>query len=181
MASSSGGNGGTPDTGKSFDTLYGVNPQMALDVQASAMKGFKKRVDDLLTELEGSEAAPGRVGANRLSRGQLGSADFKEAQFLYDSYATVHDELEKLSKALGAQIEGLGLAVHASRVGYDNLEDDIRARMKAINAEAEKYYDPDRDPYAQGPGGTGPGSGPSSGSGGTDGSGPKATDKDTAL
>ncbi|MFD6434567.1 hypothetical protein [Streptomyces venezuelae] len=146
---------------------------MALDVQASAMKGFKKRVDDLLTELEGSEAAPGRVGADRLSRGQLGSADFKEAQFLYDSYATVHDELEKLSKALGAQIEGLGLAVHASRVGYDNLEDDIRARMRAINAEAEKYYDPDRDPYARGPGGTG--------SDGAAGSGPKATDKDTAL
>ncbi|MEW2389368.1 hypothetical protein AB0933_13525 [Streptomyces venezuelae] len=177
MASSSGGNGGTPDTGKSFDTLYGVNPQMALDVQASAMKGFKKRVDDLLTELEGSEAAPGRVGADRLSRGQLGSADFKEAQFLYDSYATVHDELEKLSKALGAQIEGLGLAVHASRVGYDNLEDDIRARMRAVNAEAEKYYDPDRDPYAQGPGGSGSGSG----SRGGDGSGPKSTDKDTAL
>ncbi|MEU5899119.1 hypothetical protein [Streptomyces venezuelae] len=172
MGSSSGGGGGTPDTGKSFDTLYGVNPQMALDIQASAMKGFKKRVDDLLTELEGSEAAPGRVGADRLSRGQLGSADFKEAQFLYDSYAVVHDELEKLSKALGAQIEGLGLAVHASRVGYDNLEDDIRARMKAINAEAEKYYEPDRDPYVRGPGGSGSGS---------DGSGPKATEKDTAL
>lgn len=175
MASSGGGNGGTPDTDKSFDNLYGVNPQMALDVQASAMKGFKKRVDDLLIELEGSEAAPGRVGADRLSRAQLGSGDFKEAQYLYDSYSIVHDELEKLSKALGTQIEGLGLAVHASRVGYDNLEDDIRARMKAINAEAEKYYDPDRDPYAQGPGG------PRSGSGGADGSGPKATDKDTAL
>jgi hypothetical protein len=172
VASSSGG-GGTPDTGKSFDNLYGVNPQMALDVQASAMKGFKKRVDNLLIELEGSEAAPGKVGADRLSRAHLGSPEFKEAQYLYDSYSTVHDELEKLSKALGAQIEGLGLAVHASRVGYDNLEDDIRARMKAINAEAEKYYDPDRDPYAQGPGG--------SGSGGTDASAPKATGKDTAL
>ncbi|MEU1144687.1 hypothetical protein ACFYO9_00070 [Streptomyces sp. NPDC005863] len=173
MASSSGGGAaGAADTGKSFDSLYGVNPQMALDIQASAMKGFKKRVDNLLLELEGSEAAPGKIGATRLSREQLGSADFKEAQYLYDSYAIVHDELEKLSKALGAQIEGLGLAVHASRVGYDNLEDDIRARMKAVNAEAEKYYDVGRDPYAQGPGGPG-------GTGGE--SGPKTTDKDTAL
>ncbi|MEI5101252.1 hypothetical protein RB200_25270 [Streptomyces sp. PmtG] len=41
------------------------------------------------------------------------------------------------------------LAVHASRVGYDNLEDDIRARMRALNAEAEKYYAVERDPYAR--------------------------------
>ncbi|MFD4635486.1 hypothetical protein ACFVYR_10815 [Streptomyces sp. NPDC058284] len=170
MGSSGGGGGdaGGADTGKSFDGLYGVNPQMALDIQASAMKGFKKRVDNLLAELSGSEAAPGKIGATRLSRAQLGSAEFKEAQYLYDSYMVVHDELEKLSKALGTQIEGLGLAVHASRVGYDNLEDDIRARMKAVNAEAEKYYDVDRDPYAQGLGGAGS-------------TGPKTTDKDTAL
>ncbi|WP_367049313.1 hypothetical protein [Streptomyces sp. Je 1-332] len=125
---------------------------MALDIQAGAMKGFKRRVDNLLSDLEGSPAAPGTVGADRLSRAQLGSGEFKEAQFLYESYEIVHDELEKLSKALGAQIEGLGLAVHASRVGYDNLEDDIRARMKAINAEAEGYYDASRDPYRQGDG-----------------------------
>ncbi|MFI8190286.1 hypothetical protein ACIF8T_16010 [Streptomyces sp. NPDC085946] len=143
-----GGTGGAPDTGRSFDTLSHVNPAMALDIQHSAMKGFKKRVDELLTELEESEAAPGRVGRDRLSRAQLGSADFKEAQFLYDTYAIVHDELENLSKALNAQIEGMGLAVQAARVGYENLDADIRERMKAVNAEAEKYYVADRDPYA---------------------------------
>ncbi|MET7296784.1 hypothetical protein ABZS79_32605 [Streptomyces griseoloalbus] len=144
-----GGTGGVPDTGKAFDTLSGVNPQMALDIQHSAMKSFKKRVDELLRELDESEAAPTRVGQDRLSRAQLGSADFKEAQFLYDSYAIVHDELENLSKALGAQIEGMGLAVHASRVGYENLDSDIKARMKAVNAEAEKYYVVGRDPYVE--------------------------------
>ncbi|MFF5189642.1 hypothetical protein ACFY30_38755 [Streptomyces sp. NPDC000345] len=149
------GNGGgaadsdAPDTGKSFDTLYNVNPQMALDIQHTAMEGFKKRVDELLIELDKSEAAPGKVGQDRLARAQLGSADFKEAQFLYDSYTLVHDELENLSKALSTQIEGMGLAVHASRVGYANLDDDIRARMKEVNAEAEKYYVAERDPYAQ--------------------------------
>ncbi|KUN79390.1 hypothetical protein [Streptomyces griseoruber] len=149
------GNGGgaenrdAPDTGKSFDTLYGVNPQMALDIQHTAMASFKKRVDELLIELDKSEAAPGKVGEDRLSRAQLGSADFKEAQFLYDSYTVVHDELENLSKALSAQIEGMGLAVHASRVGYENLDADIRARMKAVNTQAEKYYVAERDPYAE--------------------------------
>ncbi|MGW2619947.1 hypothetical protein [Streptomyces sp. NPDC001500] len=122
---------------------------MALDIQHNAMKGFKKRVDELLLELDRSEAAPGKVGRDRLTRGQLGSADFKEAQFLYDSYAAVHDELENLSKALSAQIEGMGLAVHASRVGYENLDGDIRARMREVNAQAEKYYVADRDPYVE--------------------------------
>lgn len=144
-----GGTGGAPDTGKAFDTLSGVNPAMALDIQHSAMKGFKKRVDELLRELDDSEAAPAKVGQDRLSRAQLGSAEFKEAQFLYDSYAIVHDELEKLSKALGAQIEGMGLAVQASRVGYENLDADIKARMRAVNAEAEKYYVVERDPYVE--------------------------------
>ncbi|MEU9356077.1 hypothetical protein AB0D65_35025 [Streptomyces griseoloalbus] len=146
-----GGTGGVPDTGQAFDTLSGVNPQMALDIQHSAMKSFKKRVDELLLELDESEAAPTKVGQDRLSRAQLGSADFKEAQFLYDSYAIVHDELENLSKALGAQIEGMSLAVHASRVGYENLDADIKARMKAVNAEAEKYYVVGRDPYVERP------------------------------
>ncbi|MGA5568208.1 hypothetical protein ACPCIX_06685 [Streptomyces pseudogriseolus] len=135
-----GGTGGAPDTGKAFDTLSNVNPAMALDIQHSAMAGFKKRVDDLLRELDDSEAAPTKVGKDRIERAQLGSAEFKEAQFLYESYAIVHDELEKLSKALGAQIEGMGLAVQASRVGYENLDADIKARMKAVNAEVEKYY-----------------------------------------
>ncbi|MEU5595973.1 hypothetical protein [Streptomyces sp. NPDC020298] len=152
MSSNGGGGSGgahdAPDTGKSFDSLAGVNPQMALDIQHTAMKNFKKRVDELLIELDKSEAAPGKVGQDRLSRAQLGSSDFKEAQFLYDSYTLVHDELENLSKALGAQIEGMGLAVHASRVGYANLDEDIRARMREVNAEAEKYYVSDRDPYA---------------------------------
>ncbi|MFF9818351.1 hypothetical protein [Streptomyces sp. NPDC014006] len=121
---------------------------MALDIQHSALKDFKRRVDALLRELDESEAASGKVGEDRLPRAHLGSADFKEAQFLYDSYTIVHDELENLSKALSTQLEGMGLAVHASRVGYANLDDAIKARMRAINAEAEKYYDPDRDPYA---------------------------------
>ncbi|MEU5520139.1 hypothetical protein ABZ759_05405 [Streptomyces sp. NPDC047860] len=154
-----GGTGGAPDTGKAFDTLSGVNPAMALDIQHSAMNGFKKRVDELLRELDDSEAAPARVGRDRLSRAQLGSAEFKEAQFLYDSYAIVHDELEKLSKALGAQIEGMGLAVQASRVGYENLDADIKARMRAVNAEAEKYYVVERDPYVERPAGTADASG----------------------
>ncbi|WP_156726529.1 hypothetical protein [Streptomyces apocyni] len=138
-----------PDTGQSFDTFYGVNPQQALKVEAKAMAGFKKRVDDLLKELTGSDAAPGKMSGERMTRSHLGSPDFREAQFLYETFNVVHTELEKLSKALGAQIEGMGLAVHASQKGYDGIDQATRDRMKAINAEVEKYYDPGRDPYAE--------------------------------
>lgn len=149
MAHGGGGAAASPDTGKSFDSLYAVNPQQALAIEAQKMKTFKKRVDDLLIALDGSEAAPSRMGNDRMARGQLGSADFGEAQFLYDSYTIVHDELEKLSKALGAQIEGMGLAVHSSQVGYENVDHDIRDRMKAVNAEVESYYDRERDPFVE--------------------------------
>lgn len=142
-------NGASPDTGQSFDSLYAVNPQMALKVEAERMKAFKTRVDDLLIELDGSEAAPGKMGDDRLRRAQLGAPEFGEAQFLYESYDIVHDELTKLSKVLGAQIEGMGLAVQTSKVGYEDVDDDIRARMKAINAEVESHYARNRDPFVE--------------------------------
>ncbi|MCC0579965.1 hypothetical protein [Streptomyces californicus] len=144
-----GGDGAVPDTGKSFDSLYAVNPQRALAIEAQKMKAFKKRVDDLLIALGDSEASPDRMGEGRVSRAQLGSAEFGEAQYLYESYTVVHDELEKLSKALGLQIESMGLAVQYSRVNYSTLEQAVRERMGAIHEEAESYYDRQRDPFAE--------------------------------
>ncbi|MDW4900045.1 hypothetical protein RB625_16660 [Streptomyces californicus] len=144
-----GEDGAVPDTGKSFDSLYAVNPQQALAIEAQKMKAFKKRVDDLLIALGDSEASPDRMGEGRVSRAQLGSAEFGEAQYLYESYTVVHDELEKLSKALGLQIESMGLAVQYSRVNYSTLEQAVRERMGAIHEEAESYYDKQRDPFAE--------------------------------
>ncbi|MFK4223012.1 hypothetical protein [Streptomyces sp. NPDC019890] len=112
------------------------------------MDSFKKRVDELLKMLNESEAAPDKVGADRLERGKLGGGNFKEAGFLYESYSLVHTELENLSKVLGMQIEGMHLAVQASQTGYDKIDEDIRSRMRALNAKIEAYYDKDRDPYA---------------------------------
>ena len=139
----------SPDTGMLFDTFYAVNPQAALAIEADKMKTFKKegrRFADRARRLRGR---PEHEGNDRLARPQLGSGDFGEAQFLFESYTVVHDELEKLSQALGAQIEGMGLAVHSSRVGYENVDQDIRDRMKAVNAEVESYYDRQRDPFVE--------------------------------
>ncbi|MGW0773216.1 hypothetical protein ACWD01_06065 [Streptomyces sp. NPDC002835] len=43
----------------------------------------------------------------------------------------------------------MGLAVQTSQAGYEGVDDDIRARMKAINAEVESYYDKNRDPFVE--------------------------------
>jgi hypothetical protein len=69
----------SPDTGQSFDSLYAVNPQMALKIEAEKMRAFKTRVDNLLIELDGSEAAPGKMGDDRLRRAQLGAPELGEA------------------------------------------------------------------------------------------------------
>ncbi|MHC0429739.1 hypothetical protein ACX6XY_06050 [Streptomyces sp. O3] len=127
--------------------------QWGVRVEAQAMAGFRKRVGTLLAELSGSDADAGRMSDGvRMTRGQLGSREFREAQFLYETFAVVHAELVKLSKALDAQIEGVGLAVHASQKGYHGIDQSTRDRVRAVNAEAERQVDqyraPSRAPYA---------------------------------
>ncbi|MBP0458598.1 hypothetical protein [Streptomyces montanisoli] len=112
------------------------------------MKKFKKDVDSMLTTLHSSQAAPGRVGEDRLPRTHLGGHGFLEAQFLYASYNNVHDELESLSKALGLQIESLGIAIETAGKSYKDLDDDVKTRMHKLNSEIEAQYHPSRDPYA---------------------------------
>ncbi|WP_329457631.1 hypothetical protein [Streptomyces sp. NBC_01497] len=115
------------------------------------MKNFKKDVDGLLTELHGSQAAPTRVGQDRMQRAHLGGEGFHEAQFLYASYDSVHTELESLSKVLGLQIESMSLAIETSGKSYNDLDDDIKSRMHKLNSEIEAQYRPDRDPYHKTP------------------------------
>ncbi len=114
------------------------------------MKSFKKRVDELLIELDKSEAAPGKVGEDRLPRAQLGSSDFKEAQFLYDSYTLVHDELENLSKALSARSRG-GWASRCTPLGWVTKTSTRTSRPGCGRSTRKRRSttSPDRDPYAQ--------------------------------
>ncbi|MGS2588247.1 hypothetical protein [Streptomyces hebeiensis] len=126
--------------------LGAVSAVQDLIYEAGELESFKKRVDELLTEFKESPAAPDRVGEDRLKRSQLGGAGFQEADFLYTAYDTVHTELENLSKVLGLQIESMYLAVRASGQDYDSLDEDIRRRMRTLNAEITEHYDRDRDP-----------------------------------
>lgn len=116
--------------------------------ELSSFTKFQKRVDDLIRDLKGSEAGPGKVGEAQLARHQFGGGDgsWAEAAGLYSAYETVISELETLSKLLSDSMEGMGIAVLASHKGYQNIDVDVRNRMAAISAEATKHYGGSYDP-----------------------------------
>ncbi|WP_405503579.1 hypothetical protein [Streptomyces anulatus] len=105
-----------------------------------ALETFKKRVDALLTDFEGSAGSKTKVADQKVSRASLSgpNARFAEADGLYTQYNRVHSSLVSLSKSLGDQIEYLSLGVHAAAVGFDNVEDDIRRRFYEIQTRMEQ-------------------------------------------
>ncbi|WP_409471625.1 hypothetical protein [Streptomyces sp. HC307] len=116
--------------------------------ELSSFTGFRKRVDELIRDLKGSEAGPGKVAQEQLVRHQFGGGDeaWMEAAGLFTAYETVIGELETLSKLLSDSMEGMGIAVLASHKGYRNIDLDIRDRMAAISAETTKHYGGSYDP-----------------------------------
>ncbi|MFD4694307.1 hypothetical protein [Streptomyces sp. NPDC058463] len=121
-----------------------------------ALEQFQKRVNALLTDLEGSAAGKSKVAAQTVSRTSLSgqNACFAEADGLYSQYNRVHESLVTLSKSLGDQIEYLSLGVHAAAVGFDNVDDDTRRRFYEIQtrldterekAAAEKTAKPEQN------------------------------------
>lgn len=110
--------------------------KMVADMES--MGSFRTEVHKILADLEDSEAAPDKVSADRLEPSHLGKPEFRESAFLYGAYSMVHDELEKLSKILTLQIDGLSIAVQASQVGYENIDYDIQRRMLRLAGEMAK-------------------------------------------
>ncbi|KUM94102.1 hypothetical protein AQI88_23370 [Streptomyces cellostaticus] len=113
----------------------GAGMAQALRVEGETLTTFKNRVDALLKQLEESKAAPHRIAHGALPAGRLGN--FDEADELHTAYTHVHSQLEKLSKTLALQIEGLVVTVDASKSGYDNLDADVRDRLSRIRIKAD--------------------------------------------
>ncbi|MFE1950384.1 hypothetical protein ACFW9D_07950 [Streptomyces sp. NPDC059524] len=121
-----------------------------MKVEGETLAGFKRRVDALLRELDGSKAAPHSIGNGRLAKGRLGA--FDEADDLHSAYTHVHTQLENLSKMLALQIEALGVTVKASKSGYENLDDDVRAQLARIRSRANDLTG-DGSPHRRSPAG----------------------------
>ncbi|MFJ5225694.1 hypothetical protein [Streptomyces sp. NPDC088400] len=117
----------------------GVMAAQKIAAEFETMGQFKTKVDELLVELEESEASPDKVSGDRLLQSHLGTPALKESAYLYGAYTIVHDELERLSKMLAMQMEGLSIAVQASRTGYESIDEDIRQRMRRLGQESRAY------------------------------------------
>ncbi|MEU9985463.1 hypothetical protein AB0E10_01420 [Streptomyces sp. NPDC048045] len=130
--------------------IAGVGAVMAREVrvEAETLTAFKNRVNDLLTRLEKSKAAPHSIADGTLPTGRLGN--FDEADALHGAYTQVHSQLEHLSKMLALQIEGLMVTVDASKSNYHNLDADIRDRLHRIRVEADKLAVHEARPEAKG-------------------------------
>ncbi|MFE9838221.1 hypothetical protein ACFYP4_24230 [Streptomyces sp. NPDC005551] len=150
MLTSEGGTGAaaSPWYADVFDAARDAAADVATEL--SSFTKFQKRVDDLIRDLKGSPAGPGEVGRARLVRRQLGGGDgaWAEASGLFTSYETVIDELEKLSRLLSDSMEGMNIAVLASHKGYQNIDLDVRDRMRQISVETTEHYGGSYDPEA---------------------------------
>ncbi|WP_053925822.1 hypothetical protein [Streptomyces chattanoogensis] len=106
-----------------------------LRLGVGALERFQKRVDALLSELEGGAAGSTKMAAQRIARSSLsgGNAPFAEADGFYRQYNRVHEQLVSLSKSLGEQITMLRIAVRGTEIGFENLEEENRARFHAIS------------------------------------------------
>ncbi|MEU3661925.1 hypothetical protein AB0E77_19550 [Streptomyces sp. NPDC032940] len=127
------------------DMVGGVSAARAanLEVTGEALSTFVKRVDAVLTNLEGSPGNPTRVGAQTIKPTSLATdpGGFPEAHALYLQYNQVHETLTSLSKTLHLQIEAIGIAVRGAHVGFDNLEEEQRRRFWAIQLQIKDLQD----------------------------------------
>ena len=105
--------------------------QSAVRVELETLTTFRDRVNGLLASLESGPAAPGRIAAQQLAAGHLGT-DFQEVGHLMARYQLVHSQLQGLSKALTDQVNAMGIALQVSQVGYRNVETETIDRLWAI-------------------------------------------------
>ena len=126
-----------PKAPSAMETLWNVNPQEAMLVEAETLEKFRKKADGILTKLLGSQASPKQLADEKMLRTELGGGQgaFIEADELFDAYESVVTQLKQLSKMLSDSVEGLSIAVRASQSGYEEIDDDVKRRMLALHQD----------------------------------------------
>ncbi|MER6097173.1 hypothetical protein ABT154_15220 [Streptomyces sp. NPDC001728] len=115
----------------------------AVKYSADSMQKFKQRVDELILELNGSDASSGKLKTAPVSRAQFGGggAAWAEAQGAYAAYDETLGRLVALSGLLKDCLEGLGIAVVASKQGFEEMDDDIKRKMIEIHQRTQDAKD----------------------------------------
>ncbi|MEU4898636.1 hypothetical protein AB0B12_40135 [Streptomyces sp. NPDC044780] len=115
-----------------------------LKVEAETLASFKSRIDKILIDLEESPAAKGKISDQTVAHAAFG-AGFTAAGDLAGAYEKLHARLEQFSKTLGDQLEALGIAVQISDRGYESIDAEQAARLRAIQQRTAEYYGPNAD------------------------------------
>ncbi|WP_329623182.1 hypothetical protein OG357_24450 [Streptomyces sp. NBC_01255] len=107
----------------------------AVKYSADSMETFRKRIDGLIAELQGSGAGTGQLKADPVTRTQFGGGGpaWGEAEGAYAAYDGTLSRLVELSGLLNDCLVGLGIAVVASKNGFEEMEDDIKRKMIDIH------------------------------------------------
>ncbi|MFJ8658628.1 hypothetical protein [Streptomyces sp. NPDC093795] len=116
---------------------YGMQAMSADAVRynSESMTEFKASIDGLIEMLTSSEADTGKMKADPVTRNQFGGggAAWIEAHGVYDSYNAVLAQLTDLSGLLKDCLEGLGIAVVASKDGFEQMDEDTKRKMINIH------------------------------------------------
>ncbi|MFC9246931.1 hypothetical protein ACFT7S_23935 [Streptomyces sp. NPDC057136] len=136
------GSGAGPALGWPFGGIIDAVQDTVGDLvtELQSFTKFRDRIDELIQDLKASPADSRKVGEDRVAPTEFGDPEWAEAHGLHESYKTVITELENLSKMLSDSMEGMGIAVLASHKGYENLDEDIRERMRAISGSTKEHY-----------------------------------------
>ncbi|MFI1798701.1 hypothetical protein ACH427_15310 [Streptomyces sp. NPDC020379] len=110
--------------------------------EAETLAKFKGRIDTIVSELEKSPASQKAIAHQTIAKGAYGTG-FGSADDLAKLYDKVHDQLKTLSQTLGDQVEAMGIAAVVAERGYDGMDAEQAARLKAIEERVRKnYHDP---------------------------------------
>ncbi|EST23091.1 hypothetical protein N566_26095 [Streptomycetaceae bacterium MP113-05] len=116
--------------------------------ELESLDGFKKRVDGIIKDLEGSKASQTNVRRQEVTRAAFGG-EFAEAQDLYAEYNRVHTHLTNLSGVLGDQIEAMRIAIHAVDTGFTDMEEATQRRFWELQSKAQLHEQQSQKPGDQ--------------------------------
>ncbi|GAB2703150.1 hypothetical protein [Kitasatospora kifunensis] len=150
MVSADGGPAATPSYFRQQglkNANYDMARQLAVDaggtgnlsLEMETLTEFKKRVDAMLTSLDGSDASQPKIAQQSLDLTHFGSG-VPQSGALYGAYNVVHTNLQTLSTALSNQIEAMSIAINISINGYQNVDDAQRETLWKIHNQTDAQY-----------------------------------------
>ncbi|WP_329566965.1 hypothetical protein [Kitasatospora sp. NBC_01266] len=105
----------------------------------TTLQGFKSQVDQMLGQLDSSNASSGQIAQQVLQQSHLGTG-FPESADLLAAYNIVHSNLQTLSQTLSDQIQAMSIAVDINARGYQNVDDSQRELLWTIHNQTDTQY-----------------------------------------